>query len=168
MATFGLFPVLSDLAELISLLAQNGCIRNKSIVDFEIGHLIKLAPLSCSLDVLHFLLAKLARQRESIAQIHVLVIWLSLFDELARLDASLSPRQMEGLLQIANQDDDVGFLAEISFLSAYDAFHLEHLQPVEGKPAQLNIGLEVRIHELREFQRMILVAMFDHNLDVQS
>ena len=168
MATFGLFPVFGDLAELLSLLAQDGWIRNESVIDLEIGHLIKLAPLSCSLDVFHFLLAKLARQRESIAQVHVLVIWLSLFDELAGLDAGLSPRQVEGLLQIADQDDDVGFLAEISFLSAYDAFHLEHLQPVEGEPAQLNIGLEVRIHELRNFQRMILVSMFDHNLDVQS
>ena len=118
--------------------------------------------------MLHFLFSQLAAQRESIAQVQILVIWLHLFDELAGLNPSLSPRQVEGLLQIADQDDDVGFLAEISFLSAYDAFHLEHLQPVEGEPAQLNISLEVRIHELRKFQRMILVSVFDHNFDVQS
>ena len=134
MATFGLLPVFGDLAELVSLLAQDGWIRNESVIDLEIGHLIKLAPLSCSLDVIHFLFAKLTRQRESIAQVHVLVIRLNLFDELAGLNPSLSPRQVEGLLQIADQDYDIGFLTQVSFICAYDAFQLEHLQPEEGKP----------------------------------
>ena len=134
MATFGLFPVFGDLAELLSLLAKDGWIRNESVIDLEIGHLIKLAPLSCFLDVFHFFLAKLSRQRESIAQVQILVIWLHLFNELAGLNPSLSPRQVEGLLQIADQDYDIGFLAQVSFICAYDAFQLEHLQPEEGKP----------------------------------